>query len=79
MWIGQLLLVTDLAEGERAYPESDVAYQLQTDGPPKIETTVEYVERRGAQLIARGTDGRDYTVSGHAEFELKTVRKWLRT
>jgi hypothetical protein len=78
MHIGQILLVTDLADGQRAYPEPDYGYQLQSQDDPSMDTTVEYVERRGDRLIARGHNGQDYAVSGFDRYELKTIRKWLQ-
>ncbi len=78
MHIGQLHLVTDLADGERAYPEADHSYQVQSEDDPSLDTTIEYVERSGNRLIARGRNGQDYAVSGFDRFELKKVRNWLR-
>jgi predicted alpha/beta hydrolase family esterase len=77
MHIGEIHLVMDLADGQRAYPEPDHAYQLQSQDDPSLDTTVEYVERRGDRLIARGHNGHDYAVSGFDRYELKTIRKWL--
>ena len=78
MFIGQLRLVTDLADGQRALPEHGHAYQLQSEGDPSLDTLVAYVERRGDRLIARGVNGEEYAVSGSDGYELKTVRTWLR-
>jgi len=78
MHIGQIHLVTDLADGQRAYPERDHSYRVQSEDDPSLDTTVEYVERRGDRLIARGYNGQDYAVSGFDRFELKTIRNWLR-
>ena len=78
MHIGQIHLVTDLADGQRAYPERDHSYQVQSEDDPSLDTTVEYVERRGDRLIARGHNGEHYAVSGFDRFELKKIRNWLR-
>ncbi len=78
MYIGQIHLVTDLADGQRAYCERDHSYHVQSEDDPSLDTTVEYVERRGDRLIARGHNGQDYAVSGFDRFELKTIRNWLR-
>ena len=53
MHIGQIHLVTDLADGQRAYPERDHSYQVQSEDDPSLDTTVEYVERRGDRLQPR--------------------------
>jgi hypothetical protein len=34
MHIGQIHLVTDLADGQRAYPERDHSYQVQSEDDP---------------------------------------------
>jgi hypothetical protein len=78
MHIGRVHLVTDLADGQRAYPEPDHSYQVQSEDDPSLDTTVEYVERRGDRLIARGHNGQYYAVSGFDRFELKKIRNWLR-
>jgi len=78
MHIGQIHLVTDLADGQLAYPEPDHTCQVQSQDDPSLDTTIEYVERRGDRLIARGPNGQDYAVSGFDRYELKTIRKWLR-
>lgn len=78
MHIGQLRLVTDLADGERAYPEPDHSYEVQSIDDSSLDTTIAYVERRGNRLIARGHNGRDYAVSGFDGFEMKKIRNWLR-
>jgi len=78
MFIGQLRVVTDLAEGERAIPERHHSYQLKSEDDPALDTLVAYVERRGDRLIARGVNGEDYAVSGPDGFEMKTIRNWLR-
>jgi hypothetical protein len=67
-----------LEDGERAVAESGYAYQVQSIDDPSLDTTVEFVERRGDRLIARGENGHDYAVSGFDGFELKTLRRWLR-
>jgi hypothetical protein len=78
MYIGQLYLVTDLEDGQRAYPDPDIAYQVQSEDDPSFDTTIAYVERRGDRLIARGHNGQDYAVSGFDRYELKTIRNRLR-
>ncbi len=78
MHIGQILLVTDLADGHRAYPDPEHSYHVQSEDDPSLDTTVAYVERRGDRLIARGNNGHDYAVSGFDRFELRRVRIWLR-
>lgn len=78
MWIGQLRRVTDLAEGEQAFPEAGLSYQLQSEDDPALDTTVVWVQRRGDRLIARGANGEDYAVSGPDGYEMQTVRNWLR-
>jgi hypothetical protein len=69
MHIGQIHLVTDLTDGQRVYPDADHSYQIQSEDDPSLDTTVEYVERRG---------DRDYAVSGLGRYELKTIRNWLK-
>ncbi|AMV35229.1 hypothetical protein VN12_24100 [Pirellula sp. SH-Sr6A] len=76
MHIGQLRLVTDLADGERAIPEPDYSYEVQSIDDSSLDTTIAYVERRGDRLIARGYNGRDYAVSGFDGFEMIKVRNW---
>ncbi|MFN7629248.1 MAG: hypothetical protein ACK5PZ_20680 [Pirellula sp.] len=78
MHIGQILLVTDLADGQKAYPDPDHSYQVQSEDDPSLDTMVAYVERRGDRLIARGHNGHDYAVSGFDRYELRKVRNWLR-
>lgn len=78
MHIGQIHLVTDLTDGQRVYPDRDHSYQVQSEDDPSLDTTIEYVERRGDRLIARGRNGQDYLVSGLGRYELKTIRNWLR-
>lgn len=78
MNIGQIHLVTDLTDGQRVYPDPDHSYQVQSEDDPSLDTTIEYVERRGDRLIARGRNGHDYLVSGLGKYELKTIRNWLR-
>ncbi len=78
MHIGQIHLVTDLTDGQRVYPDRDHSYQVQSEDDPSLDTTIEYVERRGDRLIARGRNGQDYLVSGLGKYELKTIRNWLR-
>ncbi|MBN8601243.1 MAG: hypothetical protein J0M26_09455 [Planctomycetes bacterium] len=78
MHIGQIQLVTDLTDGQRVYPDPDHSYQVQSEDDPSLDTTIEYVERRGDRLIARGRNGKDYLVSGLGRYELKTIRNWLR-
>ena len=78
MHIGEIHLVTDLTDGQRVYPDADHSYQIQSEDDPSLDTTVQYVERRGDRLIARGQNGEYYAVSGFDRFELKTIRKWLR-
>ena len=78
MHIGQIHLVTDLTDGQRVFPDDDHSYQIQSEDDPSLDTTVEYVERRGDRLIARGLNGQDYAVSGLGRYELKTIRNWLR-
>jgi len=75
MYIGQLHLVTDLEDGDRAYPEANVSYEIESIDDSSLNTTVAYVERRGNRLIARGYNGRDYAVSGIDGYELYAVRK----
>ncbi len=57
MHIGQIHLVTDLTDGQRVYPDADHSYQIQSEDDPSLDTTVQYVERRGDRLIARGHNG----------------------
>ena len=78
MHIGQIHLVSDLTDGQRIYPDADHSYQIQSDDDPSLDTTVQYVERRGDRLIARGNNGQDYAVSGLGRYELKTIRNWLK-
>lgn len=78
MHIGQIHLVTDLTDGQRVYPDPDHSYLIQSEDDPSLDTTVQYVERRGDRLIARGLNGQDYAVSGLGRYELKTIRNWLR-
>ena len=78
MHIGQIHFVTDLTDGQRVYPDADHSYQIQSEDDPSLDTTVEYVQRRGDRLIARGYNGQDYAVSGLGKYELKTIRNWLR-
>ena len=78
MHIGQIHLVSDLTDGQRVYPDADHSYQIQSEDDPSLDTTVEYVERRGDRLIARGNNGQAYAVSGLGRYELKTIRNWLR-
>ncbi len=59
MYIGQIHLVTDLTDGQRVYPDADHSYQIQSEDDPSLDTTVQYVERRGDRLIARGHTGQD--------------------
>ena len=78
MHIGQIHLVSDLTDGQRVYPDADHSYLIQSEDDPSLDTTVQYVERRGDRLIARGRNGQDYAVSGLGKYELKTIRNWLR-
>ena len=78
MFIGELRFVTDLDDGARASPEPEHSYQLQSEDDPSLDTLVDYVERRGDRLIARGVNGQDYAISGRDGFEIKTIRNWLR-
>jgi hypothetical protein len=78
MHIGQIHFVTDLTDGQRVYPDADHSYQIQSEDDPSLDTTVEYVQRRGDRLIARGHNGQDYAVSGLGRYQLKTIRNWLR-
>lgn len=79
MIIDQLGSVHDLQPGERAYPGRHVAHHIQSEDDPSLDTIVEFVERRGDVLLARGRNGIDYAVSGTGRYELKTVRKWLKS
>ena len=78
MHIGQIHLVSDLTDGQRVFPDADHSYLIQSEDDPSPDTTVQYVERRGDRLIARGNNGQDYAVSGLGRYELKTIRNWLR-
>ena len=78
MHIGQIHLVSDLTDGQRVYPDADHSYLIQSEDAPSLDTTVQYVERRGDRLIARGNNGQAYAVSGLGRYELKTIRNWLR-
>jgi hypothetical protein len=78
MYIGQIHLVSDLTDGQRVFPDADHSYLIQSEDDPSLDTTVQYVERRGDRLIARGNNGQDYAVSGLGRYELKTIRNWLR-
>ncbi len=78
MHIGQIHLVSDLTDGQRVYPDADHSYLIQSEDDPSLDTTVQYVERRGDRLIARGNNGHDYAVSGFDLFELSWVRNSLR-
>ncbi|MFM9062739.1 MAG: hypothetical protein ACKOOI_06865 [Pirellula sp.] len=59
MHIGQIHLVSDLTDGQRVFPDADHSYQIQSEDDPSLDTTVQYVERRGDRLIARGHSGQD--------------------
>lgn len=79
MTIEELQTVSDLQDGSRAYPGRHVAHYIQSEDDPSLDTIVEFVERRGDVLLARGRNGIDYAVSGTGRYELKTVRKWLKS
>ena len=70
MEIGEIQRVTDLAEGEGAVPENGIAYRLRSINNTSVDTDVEFVVRRGDQLIARGNCGNDFRVSGLGSFVL---------
>jgi hypothetical protein len=79
MTIEELQTVSDLQDGSRAYPSRRVEHHIQSEDDPSLDTIVEFVERRGDVLLARGRNGIDYAVSGTGSYELKTVRKWLKS
>ena len=57
--------VTDLAEGEKAAPEPDMAYELRQIAGDNFEAgVVEYVVRRGDVIFARTTSGEEFAVTG---------------
>ncbi len=70
MKIGELQRVTDLAEGERSLPEHGTVYGLRSIDNIMVETHVEFVVRHGQRLIARGTCGNEFPVSGTGAFVL---------
>ena len=70
MMIGEIQRVTDLAENERAFPEPDLDYGLRSMDNTVVDTTVKFVVRRRDQLIAKGSGGEDFPVSGVGAFVL---------
>ena len=70
MNIGDIQRVTDLAEGERAIPEPSLVYGLRSIDNMVVETHVEFIVRRNHRLIARGTCGTEFPVSGPGAFVL---------
>lgn len=70
MHIGELQHVSDLAEGEQALPEDGTVYHLRSIDNTAAETHVEFVVRHGQRLIARGTCGNEFPVSGPGAFVL---------
>lgn len=70
MNIGEIQHVTDLAEGEHALPEHGAAYGLRSIDNIAVETHVECVVRRNQRLIARGSCGNEFPVSGPGAFIL---------
>jgi poly-gamma-glutamate capsule biosynthesis protein CapA/YwtB (metallophosphatase superfamily) len=82
MHIGQIHLVSDLTDGQRVYPDPDHSYQIQSEDDPSLDTTVQYVERRGDRLIARGHNGQDYgqvRTEDHSELAQALARFDLAT
>lgn len=56
--IYELRDVNDLADGEKAFPESRITYELRTFDNKRVESgTVEYVVRDGERLYAKMTTG----------------------
>jgi translation elongation factor EF-Tu-like GTPase len=70
MHIGELQRVTDITDGERAMPEQRTTYGLRSIDNIAVETHVEFVVRHGQRLIARGTCGNEFPVSGPGAFVL---------
>ena len=63
--IYQIRDFNDLAEGEKAFPESKVIYELRTFDNTRVESgTVEYVVREGERLYAKMTSGYSFRVNG---------------
>ncbi len=68
--IGSVNRVEDLVDDQRAWPEPDLAYDLRLiDGEP-LGLTVGFAVRRGDQILAHASDGRDYAVTGHGAYIL---------
>lgn len=78
MTIDEIRVVNDLQDGARAYPSRHVEHHIQSEDDPSLDTIVDFVERRGDVLLARGRNGINYAVSGIGNYEMKTVRKWLK-
>ena len=70
MHIGELQYVTDLAQGERAMPEHGIVYGLRSIDNNDVATHVDFVVRCDQRLIARGTCGNEFPVSGTGAFVL---------
>lgn len=63
--IYELRDVNDLADGEQAFPESQITYELRTFDNKRVESgTVEYVVRDGERLYAKMTTGYSFRVNG---------------
>ena len=70
MNIGELRRVMDLAEGERVMPEHGIVYGLRSIDNEDMQTHVEFVVRRDQRLLAKGTCGNEFPVSGPGAFIL---------
>lgn len=62
--------VEDLADGERAFPEAGMTYDLRTMENRTIDTKVECVFRDGETLFARTAAGETYPVTGEGAYVL---------
>lgn len=75
LYIGSVNKLDDLRDGQRAVPEPDLAYDLRLIDEPLLGLTVRFVVRRGDEILARASDGRDYPVTGTGAYILCPVAK----
>lgn len=61
-FIGSIGNVSDLENQERAYPEIGMIYWVYVIGEPnnKVLQTVDYIERQGERIVARGSKAADF-------------------
>lgn len=62
--------VDDLADGEQAFPEPGVTYDLRTMENRTVDTRVDCVFRDGEALFARTAAGETYPVTGEGSYVL---------